>query len=1365
MKNKTIAQILTDNKIEYLEYDFAERQRRRGAISFDTKTAAENLLLLSSVFEKQNIKFWLVFGTLLGAIRDKDFIPHDTDTDIGVFATDKDKLISAIPDLVMLGLVPIRTKRPDDLLSLMRNDEYINIGIYSQTSDALGYKYWGYQCDKVYGNHFDSFDAIKFLGIEFCVPQNAEKLLEVYYGKNWKTPMINCPAKKAQSYRDFEQYSNLLVLTDFFREMPSYAVLKLSEDFPNYHDYSDIDILCNNRADVLNHILEVVKTYEQLGYRIEQTSYDHHTHVDVFPPGATRLNFRFDLLEALDTYKKFIVDHNYHDIVLANRRLINNNDIIISVPSAEHDLAIRFFEYLEYIAERPSKIKHLNYIIKCNDLSFINVVNRYTNLNITFEPKNETLKVSYKSQQVDGLTIQNSCSKAHRMDYFLIWGNGIHHTAEILTMIRENPHFEIITIVKKNVGDIVQFVNDVYSCDSVPLEHLVEKNRYLIKTSPEIIFILTRNNNPQEKYFGDGPFRHIQCQTVKDLKEEIRNRFNPRLDSKRSEEHVIHASDYESQVEHVLQVLGLPSLEYYKRVPHPDIDAPYHLGKIDQYEIIDVSTECLYANILGRGILRIQDTPHYRYVSGKRADYLQYHQKHCGIALTDDHYPEAFDRMINNFSYNSRTASGKQNLIVAKKLWDGKYQILDGVHRASILAYRGIKRVKISVVSRDNRDYLEEQEPLQNQSEFIHDSAQMFEKNYSQSWLQNNFQEIYGIIRRSVDMFMHSGTLSIGRQQTLTEFFQGNEGLWQKFISQIIDKNCLEIGSGPCGIANYWHFIRNWHVIDPLVADYKQMTLEMFGKTWWWDRLKLHPQNAELLLPDLIGRIDGVIVCRNCLDHTDDPIQVMNNMARYAAPGCKLLLWTDLYHTQGHDGGHRNICKTKDLFRTMITSNGFSIDYETPPFRQGETIEFGCVATKLSGGLLCQVIVFSKDRPLQLDAALRSFMLHCLDSHRVSIQIIVMASNEHYGKAYQILEKEYSSYENIIFVSEIHFRQQVLDCLHSDKYVLWLVDDNIFIRDFDLASCCHCLDLHQDALGYSLRLGENTTYCYPLDKSQPLPICVQLTPDIMKYDWTSAKYDFGYPLEVSSSLYRTTDMLQLLTSLQFHNPNSLEAEMVNQVARFQKSHPYLLCSKHSLTFCNPINKVQNTVCANRAGKSTELTAESLLACYLKGQRIDVAAFNGFTPNACHQEVSFTFVKKDGSSPKVSVVIPCYNQAHFLTEAVESVVEQTFTDWECLIVNDGSPDNTSEVSRKLIERYPGKRIKLLEKPNGGLADARNYGIAWAQGKYILPLDSDDMIHPDMLSKTVHFLDNNPSIAIVYTDLMHFGAVKKHVVAGE
>ncbi len=139
--------------------------------------------------------------------------------------------------------------------------------------------------------------------------------------------------------------------------------------------------------------------------------------------------------------------------------------------------------------------------------------------------------------------------------------------------------------------------------------------------------------------------------------------------------------------------------------------------------------------------------------------------------------------------------------------------------------------------------------------------------------------------------------------------------------------------------------------------------------------------------------------------------------------------------------------------------------------------------------------------------------------------------------------------------------------------------------------------------------------------------------------------------------------------------------------------------------------------------------------------------------------------KPTNQPLVSVIVPCYNLAQYLPETVESLVKQTFTDWECIIVNDGSTDNTSQVAREIIAKYPDKRIYLLEKENGGAADARNFGIRHSKGAFILPLDADDILHPNFLEKTVDVLINCNWIHLVYTDYVEFGAWNKYVQTGD
>ncbi|TRX20912.1 glycosyltransferase family 2 protein [Flavobacterium franklandianum] len=117
-------------------------------------------------------------------------------------------------------------------------------------------------------------------------------------------------------------------------------------------------------------------------------------------------------------------------------------------------------------------------------------------------------------------------------------------------------------------------------------------------------------------------------------------------------------------------------------------------------------------------------------------------------------------------------------------------------------------------------------------------------------------------------------------------------------------------------------------------------------------------------------------------------------------------------------------------------------------------------------------------------------------------------------------------------------------------------------------------------------------------------------------------------------------------------------------------------------------------------------------------------------------------------PKVSIIVPCYNQAQFLDEALQSVLDQTYIDWECIIVNDGSTDHTEEVAQRWVSK--DSRFVCLKKENGGLSSARNAGLEAVKGEYIQFLDSDDWIANTKLELSINMLqeafDNNVKIAI-------------------
>lgn len=125
------------------------------------------------------------------------------------------------------------------------------------------------------------------------------------------------------------------------------------------------------------------------------------------------------------------------------------------------------------------------------------------------------------------------------------------------------------------------------------------------------------------------------------------------------------------------------------------------------------------------------------------------------------------------------------------------------------------------------------------------------------------------------------------------------------------------------------------------------------------------------------------------------------------------------------------------------------------------------------------------------------------------------------------------------------------------------------------------------------------------------------------------------------------------------------------------------------------------------------------------------------------------------NPRVSVIIPCYNHGRYLPEAVASVVAQTCDGWELIIVDDGSTDDSAAVAEQLIARYSEHNMRLLRQANQGLSASRNNGIRVARGAYILPLDADDQIEPDMLAATLAVLERQPEVGFVYTDVRMFG----------
>lgn len=408
-------------------------------------------------------------------------------------------------------------------------------------------------------------------------------------------------------------------------------------------------------------------------------------------------------------------------------------------------------------------------------------------------------------------------------------------------------------------------------------------------------------------------------------------------------------------------------------------------------------------------------------------------------------------------------------------------------------------------------------------------------------------------------------------------------------------------------------------------------------------------------------------------------------------------------------------------------------------------------------------VVFSKDRAMQLEAGIGSLINHCSDFSALDLFVLYNTSTSKYQEQYELLIYQYENFQNIKFYKETSFKENLISIIKPYDYVLFLVDDNIFIRDFSILKIINILEANIDVLGFSLRLGKNTTYCYMLDKKQEVPN-FQILNGCLKFDWFKSQYDFAYPLELSSSVYRVKDIRELILNETYINPNTLESKLASSAKKFQQNKPYLCCFETSVAFCNPVNIVQKEY-PNRFHKNKWFSVEFLAQLFDYNYRIDFMDLDAFTPNSCHQEVNFVFYRLCKPKPLVSVIIPYYNLREYLPDAINSVINQTFKDWELIIVDDGSTIDAQDIARDFITSHPDNQIIFLRTSNNGLADARNAGISIARGKYILPLDADDMIASTFLEKTLDALEISNEIDIAYSDTQEFENRNNIVPAGK
>lgn len=382
-----------------------------------------------------------------------------------------------------------------------------------------------------------------------------------------------------------------------------------------------------------------------------------------------------------------------------------------------------------------------------------------------------------------------------------------------------------------------------------------------------------------------------------------------------------------------------------------------------------------------------------------------------------------------------------------------------------------------------------------------------------------------------------------------------------------------------------------------------------------------------------------------------------------------------------------------------------------------------------------RAIVFSKDRPMQLDACLRSLKMHCRDIGAMGVHVLYKATSPEMSRAYGEIAADLPWAR---LHEERAFEAQTRGLLAGCKYVLFAVDDTVFVRGFSVETMADALAQSAAAIGYSMRLGANCTWCYPTNELQVIPEREPSVPvGTYAHRWFGSEGDWGYPLEVSSSFYRSADILTVLDGKTFTNPNTLEARLA---LSHQTGRPVLFSRAASLAFSVPANKVQD-VYANRAGDDPGLSPSALLSRWQAGYRIDVGALAGHTPSACHEEVAYTFERRDGAIEHdearariepvtrpihITVTSAARNAYGWAEKCVRSVGSQTFVARDHVYIDDASTDDTHTDAYFASSKVDVRRNEVRR---GALANLLPLWHSLPPDEVVVWLDGDDWLCND------------------------------------
>ena len=266
----------------------------------------------------------------------------------------------------------------------------------------------------------------------------------------------------------------------------------------------------------------------------------------------------------------------------------------------------------------------------------------------------------------------------------------------------------------------------------------------------------------------------------------------------------------------------------------------------------------------------------------------------------------------------------------------------------------------------------------------------------------------------------------------------------------------------------------------------------------------------------------------------------------------------------------------------------------------------------MSGGVHC--LVFSKDRAMQLDALVRSTATYAPYDSMTSL---VTWTNERHALSYEIADQE-GACPNMWRDTVWGFEKFVRSFVAKHERVVFHTDDDVFFRRASIFDVCYSVPPNEWPPS-SFRLGKNTTHCHPLD-------CEQEPPAHFPWRWREAQGDFGYPLCLNGTVYRSADLLPLLDGWHFANPTELEAGLAYQAELFQPE--WMTAPLHSCCVSLPHNRVSSSS-GCRTGSNPDWQPDRLCEMFLYGWRIDLDRMDFTHIVGAHQEVPLAFTRRQG----------------------------------------------------------------------------------------------------------------------------------------